>query len=87
MLDTLLGMVMEVKQEQPSKALFPILVTLLGMVMEVRLVHPWKALSPILVTLVNVSISMTVPRKASPISVMELGRVLLAAVSPVLFLR
>jgi hypothetical protein len=36
MLVTLLGMVTEVREEQPLKALFPILVTLLGMVIEVR---------------------------------------------------
>jgi hypothetical protein len=39
MLVTLLGMVMEVREEQPEKALFPMLVTLLGMVMEVREEH------------------------------------------------
>ena len=33
---TLLGMVTEVKEEQPKKAALPILVTLLGMVTEVK---------------------------------------------------
>ena len=33
---TLLGMVIEVKEEQSLKVLLPILVTLLGMVIEVR---------------------------------------------------
>ena len=36
MLVTLLGIVMEVKEEQPSKALSPILVTLLGIVMDLK---------------------------------------------------
>ena len=39
MLVTLLGMVMEVKLVQFSKALLPMLVTLLGMVTEVNLLH------------------------------------------------
>jgi hypothetical protein len=39
MLVTLLGITMEVREGQPSKALPPILVTLLGMVMEVREEH------------------------------------------------
>ena len=39
MLVTLLGMVMEVKPEQPSNALLTMLVTLLGMVMEVKPEH------------------------------------------------
>jgi hypothetical protein len=42
--------VMEVRLEQPEKALYPILVTLLGIVMEVRLEQPIKAPPPILVT-------------------------------------
>ena len=36
MLVTLLGMVMEVMEDQSSKVLLPMLVTLLGIVMEVR---------------------------------------------------
>jgi hypothetical protein len=36
MLVTLLGIVMEVREEQERKALLSMLVTLLGMVMEVR---------------------------------------------------
>ena len=40
MLVTLLGMVMEVREEQPSKAEPSMLVTLLGMVMEVREEQP-----------------------------------------------
>ena len=36
MLVTLLGIVTEVKEEQPAKALSPMLVTLLGIVTEVR---------------------------------------------------
>ena len=36
MLVTLLGMVIEVKPEQPEKAEFPMLVTLLEMVIEVK---------------------------------------------------
>ena len=40
---TLLGMVIEVKEEQPEKALLPILVTLLGMVTEVKEEQPSKA--------------------------------------------
>jgi hypothetical protein len=36
MLVTLLGIVIEVREEQLSKALPPILVTLLGIVMEVK---------------------------------------------------
>ena len=54
MLVTLLGMVMEVRPEQPSNAHTPMLVTLLGMVMEVR-PEQWKnALSPMLVTLLGI---------------------------------
>jgi hypothetical protein len=36
MLVTLLGIVIEVREEQRSKALYPMLVTLLGIVTEVR---------------------------------------------------
>ena len=39
MLVTLLGIVMEVKEEQPRKAEFPMLVTLLGIVTEVSEEH------------------------------------------------
>ena len=38
MLVTLAGMVIEVKLDAPSNALFPMLVTLAGMVIEVKLV-------------------------------------------------
>ncbi len=47
---TLLGMVMEVKPLQPSKALLPMLVTLLGMVTEIRLSQYLKAPLPMLVS-------------------------------------
>ena len=40
MLVTLLGMVKEIKEEQPQKAESPMLVTLLGMEMEVREEQP-----------------------------------------------
>ena len=40
---TLFGMVIEVRLEQPEKALFPILVTPSGMLMEASLLHPEKA--------------------------------------------
>ena len=43
MLVTLLGMVTEVKPEQPEKAYSPMLVTLLGMVMEVKAVQSSNA--------------------------------------------
>ena len=43
MLVTLLGMVMEVREEQHQKASLPMLVTLLGMVTEVREEQFWKA--------------------------------------------
>ena len=39
MLVTLLGIVIEVREKQPSKAQSPMLVTLLGMVIEVREEH------------------------------------------------
>ena len=50
MLVTELGMVTEVRPEQPEKALLPMLVTELGMVTEVRPEQPEKALLPMLVT-------------------------------------
>ena len=50
MVVTELGMVMEVRAEQPLNALFPMLVTDSGMVMEVRLEQPLNALFPMLVT-------------------------------------
>ena len=56
MLVTLLGMVIEVKDEQFRKASPPILVTLLGIVMEVKLEHNEKASRPILVTLSGIEI-------------------------------
>jgi hypothetical protein len=43
---TLLGMVMDVRPLQLSKAPSPIDVTLFGIVTEVRPVQSWKALSP-----------------------------------------
>ena len=43
--------VVEVKEEQPSKANHPILVTLFGIVMEVRVEHSKNARIPIVVTL------------------------------------
>ena len=39
MLVTLLGIAMEVKEEQSEKALLPMFVTLLGIVMEVKEEH------------------------------------------------
>ena len=50
MLVTELGIVIDVRPEQPEKALPPMLVTELGMSIEVRPVHPWKAHHPMLVT-------------------------------------
>ena len=47
---TLSGIVIEVKEEQPLKALSPILVTLLGIVTEVKEEQLRKAHSPMLVT-------------------------------------
>jgi hypothetical protein len=44
-------MVMEVREMQPEKAEFSILVTLLGIMTEVREEHLKKARSPMLVTL------------------------------------
>ena len=40
MLVTLLGIVTEVNEEQPEKALFPMLVTLLGIVIDVKEEQP-----------------------------------------------
>ena len=53
MLVTLLGMVIEVSEEQDSKAQFPILITLLGIVSEVR-EEPSKAANLILLTLLGI---------------------------------
>ena len=50
MLVTLLGIVIDVRPEQPEKAKSPMLVTLLGIVMDVRLEQPEKAASSMLVT-------------------------------------
>ena len=47
MLVTLLGIVTEVREEQPAKAAYPMLVTLLGIVIEVREVQLEKALPTI----------------------------------------
>ena len=47
---TLLGIVIEVREEQLTKAQSPIVVTLLGMVTEVREEQPEKAHFPIVVT-------------------------------------
>ena len=44
MLVTLFGIVIEVKPEQPEKALYPMLVTVLGMTTDVKLLQPEKAL-------------------------------------------
>ena len=54
MLVTLLGMVMEVRPEQPENAYIPMLVTLLGMVMEVRPEQYSNARPPMLVTLLGI---------------------------------
>ena len=54
MLVTLLGIVIEVRLEQPEKASLLILVTLLGIVIEVRLEQPEKAALLILVTLLGI---------------------------------
>ena len=54
MLVTLLGMVIEVRPEQPQNAVSPMLVTLLGMVTEVRPEHPKNAQFPMLVTLLGI---------------------------------
>ena len=51
MLVTLLGIVIEVRLEQPLNAQSPILVTLLGMAIEVRFLQNRNAFSPMLVTL------------------------------------
>ena len=56
MLVTLLGMVMEAREEQYEKAEFPMLVTLLGMVTEVREEQPLKTLIPILSMVLSGSI-------------------------------
>ena len=40
---TELGIVTEVKPEQPLNACEPIVVTEFGIVIEVKLVHPWNA--------------------------------------------
>ena len=58
MLVTLEGMVIEVRPEQPQKALLPMLVTPSGMVMEVRLEQPEKVRSPMLVTLSGIRIEV-----------------------------
>ena len=54
MLVTLLGIVTEVKPEQPKKALLPMLFTLLGIVTEVKALQNQKASSPMLVTLLGI---------------------------------
>jgi hypothetical protein len=53
---TLLGMVTEVKPEQPEKAPSPMLVTLLGMSTEVKPVQAEKALLPMEVTLLGITV-------------------------------
>ncbi len=50
MLFTELGIVIEVRLEQPEKVYSSIVVADFGIVTEVRLEQPWKALPPILVT-------------------------------------
>ena len=47
---TELGILMEVKELQSSKACHPMLVTELGILMEVKALQPLKAPSPMLVT-------------------------------------
>ena len=54
MLVTLLGIVTEVKPEQPLKAATPMLVTLLGIVTEVKPEQLQKACNPMLVTLLGI---------------------------------
>ena len=54
MLVTLLGIVTEVRPEQPENALLPMLVTLLGIVTEVRPEQPENALLPMFVTLFGI---------------------------------
>ena len=53
MLVTLLGIVTDVKPEQPEKALPPMVVTLLGIVTDVKPEQPEKALPPMVVTLLG----------------------------------
>ena len=50
--------VTEVKEKQPEKAEFPILVTLLGIVTEVKEEQPEKAEDPMLVTLLGIVIEV-----------------------------
>ena len=54
MLVTLLGMVMEVRPEQPKNAPAPMLFTLLGIVIEVRPGQGENAKIPMLVTLLGI---------------------------------
>ena len=56
MLVTLLGSVMEDREEQALKADLPMLVTLLGIDMEVRLPQSQKAYLPMLVTSFSITI-------------------------------
>ena len=73
MLVTLLGMVMDFREEQPSKALASMLVTLLGMVMEVKDEQPWKALAPMLVTLLGIVVFLQPSmRVLEPVSIIAL---------------
>ena len=68
MLVTLLGIVIEVKEEHPAKAELLMLVTLFGIVREVKEEHPEKALLPIFVTLSGIvtEVKTEQPEKALP---------------------
>ena len=77
MLVTLLGIVIEVRESQLWKVLFPIFVMLLGRVTEVR-VEAAKAASPMLVTLLGMKMEVRAePAKAQfPMLVTLLGMVM-----------
>jgi len=79
MLVTLLGMVTEVRPEQPEKAELPMLVTLLEMVMEVRPEQYANAQSPMLVTLLGMVMDVRLEQSwnaLSPMLVTLLGMVM-----------
>ena len=79
MLVTLLGIVIEVRPLQPSKAQDPMLVTLSGIVIEVRPMQSSNALFPMLVRLLEIVIEVRPrqPQKASsPMLVTLLGIVI-----------
>ena len=78
MLVTLLGMLMEVKLEQPEKVPYPMLVTPWPRVTEVKPEHPKKAYDPMLVTLLGMlmEVRLEQPLKApSPMLVTPWPRV------------